>query len=395
VPRPAHLLNPAVSAIVLVTLAGALAACSTTSGPPSVIGVADASSTIAPTTTLPVAEPVSLVVDNAPMPDDRCRQNAETGTIVVATDAGLSATTMAGRTVAALAAGYFTTLCLDVQLRPSQSQDNYSLVAAGEATFAASASFSELADFAGRNDAGFVAVDVGGYTSLDQLVVAPTVAGVDDLRDRAIGRFGSMPVAVAVMLHRAGLVQPGADPSTPELSFEDVELEAADDPAEQLDDGRLDAVCTRLGDDTGSRQTLPADEAGVRGSFGVMYTTLAFITEHPTAAQDFVRAMRRIAAELSTDDATEVVTALQSVGTTVDPPVTLALATEERRWRLEVELTEPASTPVLGTPLRAEIDQAVAASAFDGPVTPVDSLTYRTLVSSVLDSDGTVIWPGE
>lgn len=329
------------------------------------------------------------------MPPDRCEANTAAGTIVLATDAGLSATTMAGRTVAALAAGHFTALCLDVQLRPSRSQDNYSLVAAGEVTFAVSAAFAELADFAGRNDAGFVAVDVAGYVSIDQMVVDSTVSSVADLRDRPIGHVGSMPVAVAVMLHQAGLLQPGPDPATPDLSFEEVVLDPAELPTELLDDGLLAAVCTRLGDDLGSRDAIAATDADVRGSFGVVYTTVAFITEHPTAAQDFVRALRRIATELAADDATEVVTALQSVGTTIDPPVTLALATEERRWRLEAKLTEAATTPLLGTPLRAEIDQAVAAAAFDGPVTPVDSLTYRTLVLSVLDPDGSVIWPGE
>ena len=59
-------------------------------------------------------------------------------------------------------AGYYDDLCLDVELTPSFSTDNYPLVAAGEAQFASGGSFSEVVDFAAANDADLVAVVVEG-----------------------------------------------------------------------------------------------------------------------------------------------------------------------------------------------------------------------------------------
>ena len=57
------------------------------------------------------------------------------------------------------------------QLKPSFSTDNYPLIAANEAQFSSGGSFSEVVDFAGRNDAGFVALAVEGRTGIDALIV--------------------------------------------------------------------------------------------------------------------------------------------------------------------------------------------------------------------------------
>ncbi len=58
--------------------------------------------------------------------------------------------------------GYFDDLCLDVKVSASFSVDNYPLIAANEAQFSSGGSFSEVVDYAGRNEAGFVALSVEG-----------------------------------------------------------------------------------------------------------------------------------------------------------------------------------------------------------------------------------------
>jgi ABC-type nitrate/sulfonate/bicarbonate transport system substrate-binding protein len=63
------------------------------------------------------------------------------------------------------ARGYFDELCLDVSIAPGDSSDNYALLAGGEASFIGGASLVELADFAGRNDRGFVAALVAAHST--------------------------------------------------------------------------------------------------------------------------------------------------------------------------------------------------------------------------------------
>ena len=57
------------------------------------------------------------------------------------------------------------------KLKASFSTDNYPLIAANEAQFSSGGSFSEVVDYAGRNDAGFVALSVEGRTGIDALIV--------------------------------------------------------------------------------------------------------------------------------------------------------------------------------------------------------------------------------
>ena len=58
-----------------------------------------------------------------------------------------------------------------MEIKPSFSADNYPLIAANQAQFASGGSFSEMVDFAGANDAGFVALAVEGRTGIDALIV--------------------------------------------------------------------------------------------------------------------------------------------------------------------------------------------------------------------------------
>ena len=86
------------------------------------------------------------------------------------------------------AKGYYDDLCLDVQLKPSFSVSNYPLIAANEAQFSSGGSFSEMVDFAGANDAGYVALAVEGRTGIDALITKDgEVPTLESIKGKKIG----------------------------------------------------------------------------------------------------------------------------------------------------------------------------------------------------------------
>ena len=97
--------------------------------------------------------------------------------------------------------GYFEQLCLDVEVRPSFSTDNYPFIASNDAQFASAGSFSEMVDFAGANDAGFVALGVEGRTGIDALLTKKgEVSSLADLEGTTIGVKGALTTSVRAML---------------------------------------------------------------------------------------------------------------------------------------------------------------------------------------------------
>ena len=93
--------------------------------------------------------------------------------------------------------GYFDDLCLDVELQPSFSTDNYPIVPSNDAQFASGGSFSEVVNFAAANEADLVAVAVEGRSAIDCLIVKPgTVPRLEDFAgttDRREGQARAQP----------------------------------------------------------------------------------------------------------------------------------------------------------------------------------------------------------
>lgn len=396
--------------ILLIAL-GLASSCSDVTGPPSVVGqqIPAASTTIAPTTTL--VPPVQQIIAGRPMPGDRCQANRDSGPIVYATGAGYNAATPTIQVLLAIERGYFEQLCLDVQVVRSTTADNYALVAAGEASFAAGSSYSELVDFAGRNDAEFVAATIDGYSSLDALIIRdPAISTLDQLRDTTIGAAASLPVPVAVMLAEAGLAEPGDDPAAPTLAYQTTVL---DDPDVLLfvENTDVSAMAGTLTNEVFAlRQHMDqpplqqadltivrADASGVPGSFGVLFTTGTFTALHPSAAEDFIRASRRALAEAISDPRSAIAETCEWINQN-DPLALVDPTIEAARWNVERSEDGSSGSPrtQLDLPaLRLEVDRAIAASAFDGPVAPVELLTSPQLLASVYDADGAVVWPGK
>ena len=154
------------------------------------------------------------VAAGAPFPADRCAANEAAGTIRYLSGFDFAATASIIDVVVAEQAGYYDELCLDVELTPSFSTDNYALIAGGEAEIASGGSFSEVVDYATANDVEIVAVDVEGRAAIDSLIVKPGgPTTLEDVAGTTIGVKGKIPVSVAAMLAGAGLVE-GTDYET-------------------------------------------------------------------------------------------------------------------------------------------------------------------------------------
>jgi ABC-type nitrate/sulfonate/bicarbonate transport system substrate-binding protein len=378
--------------VVAVTLI--VASCAA-AGTPTVIGDTVPGATTSTSTTTTLLPPTAAVTDGGPMPPERCQANRDAGTLRFSTGDGFALTAPSFEVMLAAARGYFEELCLDVDVVSGSTSANYALVAGVDVSFAAGASLGELADYAGRNDAGFVAVAVDGARSLDALVLRDdTISELGDLAAPTgetttplpVTVNGNMPVSVLTMLAEAG------------LPTSDVEVSSVDTPVEELladDNDETPAFVGRLDDDLLDAPDLPtwaAADQGVPGTFGVLVTTRTFLTEHPSAAEDFVRAAQRALAEArrSPDDAvTEVVDWL----TAMEEPVEVDAAKERRRAQVVLADSRTPSSELDVAALRAEIDRAVESEAFGEPTAPPESLIDDTLLRAVHDTDGSLIWP--
>lgn len=301
------------------------------------------------------------------------------------------------------AKGYYDALCLDVEIVPSFSTDNYPLVAAGEAQMASGGSFSEVLAFAEATDADLVSLTVEGRRAINTLIVhpelghdgaAPTLA---DLAGATIGVKGKLPDSIAVMLASADLHE-GED-------FDTVLLDGFN-PLVHYDLDGIDAFPGYISAEPGAleRAGLPFElfdptDYDVPGSFGVIFTSRAFLDEHPTAAQDFVRATMRGLADALADPQVAVDLTLDLINGG-DNPNFLSPEGESFRWATESQLVLDDATPGEGFAvpdldrLQAEVDAYAAAGVGPEPPDDITTVLAVDVVAGVYDGDGHLIWPG-
>jgi ABC-type nitrate/sulfonate/bicarbonate transport system substrate-binding protein len=336
------------------------------------------------------------VVAGAAFPDARCEANKAAGTITYLSSFDFAATASIVEVLVAKERGYFDDLCLDVQVKPSFSTANYPELAANNAQFSSGGSFSEVVDFASKNEAQFVVLAVEGKTGIDALIVkdgGPT--DLEGLRGSTIGVKGKITPSVAAMLKQAGLTEgsdyttvllDGFDPKVhievPNIvgfpgykSNEPKQLEAAGIPFTLFD---------------------PAD-SGIPGSFGVLYSNAQFIAEHPTAAQDFIRASMRGLADAVADPAAAADIAIGFINANGNA-MFLSPEGEAARWGVESQLVvDTNADTALGVPeldmLTAEVTAYAAIGLFDGTAPDITPFVDTTLISGVYAADRTVIWP--
>lgn len=339
-----------------------------------------------------------IVVAGEAFPEERCDANREAGTITFLTGFDFAAAASIVEVITADSLGYYEELCLDVEILSSFSTANYPLVAGGQGQFASGGSFSEVVNFALTSGTDLAVVTVAGRTPIDTLMVKPDDAGsLDELSGTTIGVKGKLPASIEVMLLQAGL-ENGTD-------FDTVLVDGFD-PVAHFAIPSISAVPGWKSNEPGrlEREGVPftafdPSSAGVPGSFGAIFTTRSFIGEHPTAAEDFVRAtLRGLAAAI--DDPEMASAAAVDLVEAGGNPNFLSLEGEVFRWAVEAELiasTTPAGVAP-GTPdlagLGAEVTAYGEVAFFGEAGTPTAAdHVDDSLARDVSGDDGRVIWP--
>jgi ABC-type nitrate/sulfonate/bicarbonate transport system substrate-binding protein len=343
--------------------------------------------------------PAEDVVAGAPFSEARCEANRAAGKITYLSGFDFAATASIIDVVMADEKGYFDDLCLDVELQPSFSTDNYPIVSSGDAEFASGGSFSEVVNFAAANEADLVAVAVEGRSAIDCLIVKPGMVGkLEDFAGTTIGVKGKLAPSLAAMLASVGLVE-GQDYETVLIDGFDplVHIELPGIVGFTAYKSNEPGTLERAGVDFGL--FVPSDY-GVPGSFGVLYTTREFLDEHPTAVQDFLRASMRGLTDAMADPKAAAETAIERVEAGGNPNF-LSLEGETFRWTTDVESIK-AETPKgtgVGVPdsalLQAEVDAYAEVGLFGDAGAPEIGDRYDAdLIAGVYDDTGNVIWPG-
>jgi len=340
--------------------------------------------------------PASDQVTTAGIPAARCAANKAAGKITYLSGFDFSASASIVDVIVAKDKGYYDDMCLDVELKSSFSTANYPLVAANEAQFASGGSYTEVLEFAGNNDAKFVVLAVEGKTAIDTLMIKEGQGtALADLKGKTIGVKGKLPPSIDAMLAQAGLVQ-GKD-------YKTVGLEGFD-PTVQMKLPGIAGLPGYKSNEPGQleRAKIPFTQfdptkAGIPGSFGVIYTNPQFIADHPTAAQDFIRAtMKGLADAIADPDAaaTSAVALINSPGN----PNFLSPVGEQFRWHTESGLVKQFTPAGQGVGeidpklLQAEVDAYAKIGIFEH--TPTIEGSYdQDLIAGVYDPSGAVIWP--
>ena len=348
-------------------------------------------------TTTPVSSSgTSDVAAGEAFPADRCAANEAAGTITYLTGFDFAATASIVDVIVADANGYYDDMCLDVEITPSFSTANYPLVAENDAQFASGGSFSEVVAFAAANDTDFVVTAVEGPTAIDSLIVKPGVATeLEDLAGSTIGVKGKLPPSVAAMLATAGLVE--------NEDYETVLLDGFD-PTAHIAIESIDGFPGYKSNEPGA-----LDRAGIEfdlfdpldydipGSFGVIYGNAGFIAEHPTAAEDFMRATMLGLADAIADPEAAANTAVELINSGGNPNF-LSPEGEVFRWTTDAALISELTPAGTGygvadaAALQNELDTYAEVGLFGDAETP----TASDYLSDILDriyADAVVIWP--
>ncbi len=339
------------------------------------------------------------VVAGEAFPADRCEANQAAGTITYLTGFDFAAAASIVDILVADDAGYYDALCLDVEIKPGGSTDNYPLIANNNAQFASGGSFSEVATFATANDAEFVVTAVEGRTAIDSLIVKADsgVESLEDLAGTTIGVKFKMPPSVEAMLLTAGL--------TIEEDYSTVLVDGFD-PLAHIAIEPIVGFPGYKSNEPGALERAGIDfdlfdplDYGVPGSFGVIYSNATFVAEHPTAAEDFMRATMRGLADAIADPDAAAQVAIDLINANGNP-MFLQPDGEIFRWNTDAALIQDTTPDGVGfgvpdgAALQAELDAYAEIGIFGDADTPdAASRLGNDIIASIYDADGQVIWP--
>ena len=390
-----RLRTSAAIAIAPILLLAACAGDDDSSGTDST--VVGSATTVETTDTSQTPDSGSEVVAGEAFPADRCAANEAAGTINYLTGFDFAATASIVDVIVAQAEGYYEALCLDVEITSSFSTANYPLIAENDAQFASGGSFSEVVAFADANDAEFVVTAVEGPTAIDSLIVKPGVAAeLGDLAGSTIGVKGKLPPSVAAMLATAGLVE--------NEDYETVLLDGFD-PTAHIAIESIDGFPGYKSNEPGALERAGIEfdlfdplDYDIPGSFGIIYGNQQFIDEHPTAAEDFMRATMHGLADAIADPEAAANMAVELINSGGNPNF-LSPEGEVFRWTTDAalisELTSAGTGFGVGSvdALQNELDTYAQVGLFGDADTPQATDYLSDIIDRVYDADAVVIWP--
>jgi NitT/TauT family transport system substrate-binding protein len=396
--NPSRRFVPAVAGVLALAV---LAACgsdnSTPAGGATTAGPASTTATTASTGSSSAAATSTTVpgVTAAGITKERCAANKAAGSITYLSSFDFAAAASILDVVVAKDRGYFDDMCLNVNIKPGFSTSNYTLVAGGQGQLSSAGSYTEILNFS-KDGAKFEAVADYGKTPIEALLVRgdSPITTLQDLKGKTIGVKGDIPPSIVAMLSQAGL-QRGKD-------YKEVLLDGFD-PVAQLKTN-IDALPVYKSNEPGQldragvkyRLFDPVDY-GIPGTFGVIYTTPSFLTQHPTAVQDFVRAAFKGYADAVADPSGAVAISLKEINAAGNQNY-LSAQGETYRWQQEsavVAKGTPAGTlPGLIDPgvFGAEVAAYAKAGVFQNG-TPSTDNTYDADVAAGVVSGSTLVWP--
>lgn len=356
-----------------------------------------AATAAAPTTVAKPAGPAGSTVTAEGISPARCEANKKAGKITYLSGFDYAATASIVEMVVADAKGYFAKMCLDVDVKASFSTANYALVADNKAQFASAGSYVELV----RNtpkERPLLAVYELGKTAVETLMVRDDgkLKNITDLRTKTIGIKGDLPPSIQLMLSKAG-------------------LKRGSDYKEQNVDGfnpvahfslPIDALPGYKSNEPGqlARNTPPVKittfdptEYNISGSFGLVYTNAKFVKDHPTAAQDFVRAALKGYSDAAADTDEAVAICVKKINATGNRNF-LSPVGEGFRWKVESKIVAD-NTPT-GTPIgvmnarrfSTQLDEYFDAGILKEKPAVGDTFD-ESLAKGVYGSDLKVVWP--
>lgn len=323
---------------------------------------------------------------------ERCAANKAAGTITFVTSYDYSASANILGPIVADAEGYFKQMCLDIKIQPGFAPGNAAIVASGRAQVGSAGSMGEVINNNINGDAELVAVANYGKTAVEELLVpaGSRIETLSDLRGSTIGVKGDIPYSIQTMLAENGVER---------SSLKEVLLEGFD-PVVHLATG-IDSLPVYKSNEPGlldaagvKYRVFDPLEFGIPSSFGVQFTTKAFLADHPTAVQDFVRASFR-GFQFGRDNPER---AVQYAITLVNAANgTLTRAGESYRWRRESAIVLD-STPK-GDPyglidpdrVKAEAEALTRAGVFT-ELPDYASMIAPSVAKDVWDGDR-LIWP--
>lgn len=380
---PSGLVSPATAATKVVK--------KTTTKTTKAVATTAAPTTAAPTTAKPA---LTNAVTADGITADRCEANKKAGKITYLSGFDYAATASIIEMIVADAKGYFEKMCLDVDVKASFSTANYALVSDNKAQFSSSGSYVELLRNNPKEAPLVMAYDLG-KTAIDGLMVKnDQLKGLRDLRGKVIGMKGDIPPSIVAMLNSVGLKR-GTD-------YTDKLVEGFNPIAHfQLP---IDALPGFKSNEPGQldRANVPyklfdPSTYGIPGSFGIIYTNKQFVKDHPTAAQDFVRAALYGYADAVKDLNGSVDLAVKRINANGNRNF-LSPEGERFRWKVEAKIVAdntPAGTAVgliIPKLLQDQVDAYTEAGVFT--TKPSIAGTYdESLVKSVVGPDNKVIWP--